>query len=234
MYEISDECNTNLLGLEKFAYLHYKEESGLEPELPINATSCHCMFYQCNLIKTCTLEKELFDTTNIVTMFGMFSACSCLEYLNVSALTTPNLEDMAEMFRGYISLKEIDLRNFDTSKVKDMEKLFEGCYSLTKILLTGLDTSNVVYMNSVFKECHRIKELDLRSFSTASVMEAYDMFAYCSNLSKIIISDKWDMSEMYEADWMFNLCEKLPNYDKHKIDASMAKPIEQGGYLILM
>lgn len=31
MYEISNECDTNLLGLEKFAYLHYKEESGLEP-----------------------------------------------------------------------------------------------------------------------------------------------------------------------------------------------------------
>lgn len=156
MYEISDECDTNLLGLEKFAYLHYKEESGLEPELPINATSCHCMFYQCSLIKSFTLEKELFDTTNVVTMFGMFSACCCLENLDVSALATPNLVDMAEMFRGCISLKEIDLRNFNTSKVTDMEKLFEGCYSLTKILLTGLDTSNVIYMNNIFKECSRV------------------------------------------------------------------------------
>ena len=142
MYEISNKCDTNLLGLEKFAYLHYKEESGLEPELPINATSCHCMFYQCSLIKSFTLEKELFDTTNVVTMFGMFSACCCLENLDVSALVTPNLDDMAEMFRGCISLKEIDLRNFNTSKVTDMEKLFEGCYSLTKMLLTDKDTAN--------------------------------------------------------------------------------------------
>ena len=234
MYEISNECDTNLLGLEKFAYLHYKEESGLEPELPINATSCHCMFYQCSLIKSFTLEKELFDTTNVVTMFGMFSACCCLENLDVSALATPNLVDMAEMFRGCISLKEIDLRNFNTSKVTDMEKLFEGCYSLTKILLTGLDTSNVIYMNNIFKECNRITELDLRSFSTASVTEACNMFAYCYNLSKIIISDKWDMSEISESDCMFDLCEKLPNYNSERLGGDMAKPVEEGGYLTLV
>lgn len=234
MYEISNECDTNLLGLEKFAYLHYKEESGLEPELPINATSCHCMFYQCSLIKSFTLEKELFDTTNVVTMFGMFSACCCLENLDVSALATPNLVDMAEMFRGCISLKEIDLRNFNTSKVTDMEKLFEGCYSLTKILLTGLDTSNVIYMNNIFKECSRVTELDLRSFSTASATESCNMFAYCYNLFKIIISDKWDMSEISECDCMFDLCEKLPNYDSDQLGGDMAKPVEEGGYLTLV
>lgn len=234
MYEISNECDTNLLGLEKFAYLHYKEESGLEPELPINATSCHCMFYQCSLIKSFTLEKELFDTTNVVTMFGMFSACCCLENLDVSALATPNLVDMAEMFRGCISLKEIDLRNFNTSKVTDMEKLFEGCYSLTKILLTGLDTSNVIYMNNIFKECSRVTELDLRSFSTASATESCNMFAYCYNLFKIIISDKWDMSEIREGDCMFDLCEKLPNYDSDQLGGDMAKPVEEGGYLTLV
>lgn len=234
MYEISNECDTNLLGLEKFAYLRYKEESGLEPELPINATSCHCMFYQCSLIKSFTLEKELFDTTNVVTMFGMFSACCCLENLDVSALATPNLVDMAEMFRGCISLKEIDLRNFNTSKVTDMEKLFEGCYSLTKILLTGLDTSNVIYMNNIFKECSRVTELDLRSFSTASATESCNMFAYCYNLFKIIISDKWDMFEISEGDCMFDLCEKLPNYDSDQLGGDMAKPVEEGGYLTLV
>lgn len=232
--EISNKCDTNLLGLEKFAYLHYKEESGLEPELPINATSCHCMFYQCSLIKSFTLEKELFDTTNVVTMFGMFSACCCLENLDVSALSTPNLDDMAEMFRGCISLKKIDLRNFNTSKVTDMEKLFEGCYSLTKILLTGLDTSNVIYMNNIFKECSRVTELDLRSFSTASAAEACNMFAYCHNLSKIIISDKWDMSDISEGDCMFDLCEKLTNYDSERLGGDMAKPVEDGGYLTLV
>ena len=234
MYEISNKCDTNLLGLEKFAYLHYKEESGLEPELPINATSCHCMFYQCSLIKSFTLEKELFDTTNVVTMFGMFSACCCLENLDVSALSTPNLDDIAEMFRGCISLKKIDLRNFNTSKVTDMEKLFEGCYSLTKILLTGLDTSNVIYMNNIFKECSRVTELDLRSFSTASAAEACNIFAYCHNLSKIIISDKLDMSDISEGDCMFDLCEKLTNYDSERLGGDMAKPVEDGGYLTLV
>ena len=227
-------CKKFLINVTLIFYLHYKEESGLEPELPINATSCHCMFYQCSLIKLFTLEKELFDTTNVVTMFGMFSACCCLEDLNVSALVTPNLDDMAEMFRGCISLKEIDLRNFNTSKVTDMEKLFEGCYSLTKILLIGLDTSNVIYMNNIFKECSRVTELDLRSFSTASAAEACNMFAYCYNLSKIIISDKWDMSEISECDCMFDLCEKLPNYDSERLDGDMAKPVEKGGYLTLV
>ena len=60
------------------------------------------------------------------------------------------------------------------------------------------------------------------------------MFAYCYNLSKIIISDKWDMSEISESDCMFDLCEKLPNYNSERLGGDMAKPVEEGGYLTLV
>lgn len=217
MYEISNECDTNLLGLEKFAYLHYKEESGLEPELPINATSCHCMFYQCSLIKSFTLEKELFDTTNIVTMFGMFSACCCLENLDVSALATPNLVDMAEMFRGCISLKEIDLRNFNTSKVTDMEKLFEGCYSLTKILLTGLDTSNVVDMSYMFYNADNTIKLDLSRFDTSKVETMEAMFSNMYALKYLDVSS-FSTERLTNMDAMFDNCVNLVNLDLTSFD----------------
>lgn len=70
MYEVisPDEKHPN-----RPKYLHYKETSDLAPELPINCSSCHYMFSDLSTIKELSLNKEKFDTRDIVTMCGMFS-----------------------------------------------------------------------------------------------------------------------------------------------------------------
>ena len=42
------------------------------------------------------------------------------------------------------------------------------------------------------------------------------------------------MSEISEGDCMFDLCEKLPNYDSDQLGEDMANPVEEGGYLTLV
>lgn len=207
MYEISNKCDTNLLGLEKFAYLHYKEESGLEPELPINATSCHCMFYQCSLIKSFTLEKELFDTTNVVTMFGM-----------------------ELMFNYSEKLNTLDLSSFDTSSVTDMNFMFCDCKSLTQLNLSSFSTENVKYLNSMFENCVSLWKLDLSSFSTKSAMHFTKTFAGCENLYHIDVSHKWILNEDAENNEVFNDCYRLPHYRDSRLGTEMFCSVNEGGY----
>ena len=48
----------------------------------------------------------------------------------------------------------------------------------------------------------------------------------------LYISDKWKTNRV-DSFKMFEDCYSLPNFNEEKIDAEMAKPVEQGGYLIL-
>ena len=148
--------NTEMYGvlrIDSIECLRYKEYSGLTPIIPINATSCHSMFYDCP------------------------------------------------------SLTSLDLGNFDTSKVIDMSQMFLNCLSLIS--------------------------LDLSSFDTSKVTTMYCMFYGCKKLTSIYISDKWKTNKVTEDVAMFDRCCSLPNFNKEKTDAEMAKPVEQGGYLTL-
>ena len=58
------------------------------------------------------------------------------------------------------------------------------------------------------------------------------MFERCNSLTSIYISDKWKTGRV-DSFKMFEDCYSLPNFNEEKIDAEMAKPVEQGGYLTL-
>ena len=91
-------------------YLHYKENSGLTPITPINATSCHRMFSCCSNLKS--LDIRNFDTSSVIDMRYMFSGCS--------------------------KLTSLDFTGFDTSQVINMKGMFDGCSSLTFLDLGSL------------------------------------------------------------------------------------------------
>lgn len=107
MYEVisPDEKHPN-----RPKYLHYKEASGLAPELPINCSSCHYMFSNLSTIKELSFDKEKFDTRDVVTMCGMFLGCSAVEKLNIKELITFNVRDMRWMFAECTKLEYLDLQ----------------------------------------------------------------------------------------------------------------------------
>ena len=174
--------NTEMYGvlrIDSIECLRYKEYSGLTPIIPINATSCHSMFYDCP------------------------------------------------------SLTSLDLGNFDTSKVLDMSQMFLNCLSLISLDLSNFDTSKVTTMHMMFEGCKSLNSLDLSNFNTSRVITMYCMFYGCKKLTSIYISDKWKTNKVTEDVAMFDRCCSLPNFNKEKTDAEMAKPVEQGGYLTL-
>ena len=186
-------------------YLHYKKDSNLDPVIPINASSCYKMFYDC----TTSFNLSNFDTSQVTEMGGMFFWCVTLKSLNLSFFNTSKVTSMFNMFRNCYSLTQLDVSNFNTSKVISMNAMFSGCSILTSLNLSSFNTSKIT-----------------------NIIEMICMFERCNSLTSIYISDKWKTNRV-DSFKMFEDCYSLPNFNEEKIDAEMAKPVEQGGYLIL-
>ena len=85
----------------------------------------------------------------------------------------------------------------------------------------------------MFYDCYKLTELDLSSFDTSSTYDIKLMFAWCKKLTTIYISDKWKTNRILNTDDMFNVCRSLPGFNQENTYIKMAKPVEEGGYLIL-
>ena len=184
-------------------YLHYKKDSNLAPVIPINASSCYKMFYDC--------------TTSF----------------NLSNFDTSKMTDMSWMFDNCLSLTTLDLSNFDTSRVTDMSHMFSYCSRFISLDLSSFDTSNVTDMSYMFEDCSGLTLLDLSNFNTENVTDMHYMFKYCDSLTTINVSNQWNTDSVKFSIKMFKKCYSLPNFNQDKTNVEMAKPVEQGGYLTL-
>ncbi|MBQ4013874.1 MAG: leucine-rich repeat protein, partial [Treponema sp.] len=81
----------------------------------------------------------------------------------------------------------------------------------TAIDVSGFDTSLVTSMNAMFKTCSALKSIDLTCFDTANVTDMSEMFYMpgTSALTKIYVSDKFEVTSVSESTGMFNSCTKL-------------------------
>ena len=184
-------------------YLHYKKDSNLAPVIPINASSCYKMFYDC--------------TTSF----------------NLSNFDTSKMTDMSWMFDNCLSLTTLDLSNFDTSNVTNMSYMFSYCSRLISLDLSSFDTSNVTDMSYMFEDCSGLTLLDLSNFNIENVTDMHYMFKYCDSLTTINVSNQWNTDSVKFSIKMFKKCYSLPNFNQDKTNVEMAKPVEQGGYLTL-
>ena len=210
-------------------YLHYKKDSNLAPVIPINASSCYKMFYDC----TTSFNLSNFDTSKMTDMSWMFDNCKALTQLDLSNFDTSNVTNMSYMFSKCQSLTSLDLSNFDTSKVTDMSYMFSYCSRLISLDLSSFDTSNVTDMSYMFEDCSGLTLLDLSNFNTENVTNMHYMFKYCDSLTTINVSNQWNTDSVKFSIKMFKKCYSLPNFNQEKTDIKMAKSIEEGGYLTL-
>lgn len=202
MYEVIAPVNKHP---NRPRYLHYIEDCGLAPELPINSSSCYYMFSNLKTVKEFTLSKKKFNTTDVITMRGMFSGCISLEKLNLKELITSSVRDMRWMFAENKNLIYVNLDNFDIR--------------------------NVYTMFGMFAECIKLEYLDLRSFNQRTLSSVDRMFYNCHNLQTIRVSDSWlSFDVRWEYD-VFTGCTSLPHYRCTATDSDMARSTEKGGYL---
>lgn len=180
-----------------------------------------------------TLNISNFDTSKVTTMSKMFANCGRLKSLDLSNFDTSEVIDMYYMFSDCTKLVNLNLSSFNTSKVTTMSHMFTNCYNVKQLDLSNFDTSNVFDMSAMFFKCFSLTQLDLSGFNTSMVEYMKCMFYQCRTLTTIYISDKWKTNRILNTDDMFRECYSLPGFNQENTYIKMAKPVEEGGYLIL-
>ena len=182
-----------------------------------NVTSMYQMFSECSSLTSLDVSK--FDTSKVTSMYQMFHKCSSLISLDVSKFDTLKVTNMSEMFWGCRSLTSLDLSNFNTSNVTDMTLMFRECESILELNVDSFDTSQVTNMTRMFSFCTKIKNLDVSNFDTSKVTDMAGMFSNCSNLTSLDVSN-FDTSKVTNMSLMFYECRSLTSLDVSNFDTS--------------
>ena len=83
-----------------------------------------------------------FDTSNVISMSGMFCSDFNLRTLDLSNFRTRKVEKMDYMFNNNILLTSLDISNFDTMNVDNKRFFFNSLPPKGKIYLNQDKVSN--------------------------------------------------------------------------------------------
>lgn len=132
------------------------------------------------------------DTSEVISMKGMFKGASTLSSLDLSRFDTRKVQDMSEMFsemapgRGGFNFA-LDLSSFNTQNVTNMKGMFRGSTKFTGLNMTNFNTSNVTDMSEMFSRASRLTSLNLSSFDFQNVRDMNNMFSY-TQIASLVVS----------------------------------------------
>lgn len=132
------------------------------------------------------------DTSEVISMKGMFKGASTLSSLDLSRFDTRKVQDMSEMFsemapgRGGFNFA-LDLSSFNTQNVTNMKGMFRGSKKFTGLNMPNFNTSNVTDMSEMFSRVSRLTSLNLSSFDFQNVRDMNNMFSY-TQIASLVVS----------------------------------------------
>lgn len=113
---------------------------------------------------------------------------------------------MVTLFAECPNLRSVAAKNINTGGVASIEYLFCNSPRLERADVSGWDTGDVVTMHAAFSGCKELSELKgYTDWNTASVEEMHFMFNEAQKLKKIDLS-KWDLSNLKNCGWCFQIC----------------------------
>lgn len=137
-------------------------------------------------------ELSGIDTSEAISMKGMFKGASTLSSLDLSRFDTRKVQDMSEMFsemapgRGGFNFA-LDLSSFNTQNVTNMKGMFRGSTKFTGLNMPNFNTSNVTDMSEMFSRASRLTSLNLSSFDFQNVRDMNNMFSY-TQIASLVVS----------------------------------------------
>ena len=185
-----------------YLYLHYIEDCGRDPIIPINASSCHRMFSNYKILAE--LDFNRFNTVNVILMDYMFSGCT--------------------------NLLSVKLNSFDTSNVDLMEGVFERCTEIKELNLSSFSTIHAINVGKMFAYCTNLRKVNLSRFNPRYVIDAAGMFFRCENLMEIYAYNFIMPRLLFGRTGFFSGCVSLPSFNPDRTGSDMARTVEDGGY----
>lgn len=145
--DLSESKNRSVLGWMEGNCLILAGNGGVRA----NADSSH-LFFRCRNLTRIDFSGN-FDTSDVTSMFCMFSGCSSLSALDLLDFDTSQVTDMRFMFADCTGLRSLDLSRFRTANTRKMSSMFSGCANLTDLNLSGFNLSNVLEKQYMFAGC---------------------------------------------------------------------------------
>ena len=151
-----------------------------------------------------------WNTPNLKSLCGAFSACRKLKELNTTNWNMNNLTNLKSTFAWCYELTTVgDTTNWNISKVREMYKTFNNCNKLKELNTEnwtndGLCTSFMY----IFERCYQLTKIDLHNI-TIKASEVQGMFDYCSSLHTIVLPKSTDYSISLNKDYyLYDTAEK--------------------------
>lgn len=153
---------------------------------------------------------ETLDTSNVKSMDYMFRNAKVItDYSAISSWDVSNVESMVATFANNYALLNLNaFEKWDVSKVTTMEMLFYFDKSMKDMSgIKNWNVSNVTNMQLLFSSCTDLEVIDLSKWETKSLTNLNSTFGmwgedkhpiYTAKLKKIIISEKFDTSNVTE------------------------------------
>jgi surface protein len=179
-----------------------------------------------------------WDTSNVVSVGGMFRSDTALQMVRVEHLRLPVCEDMSYMFYqcsqidavattdwnmqvvkdlSYAfyecnSIKELDIGKFNTVALTNLAHAFDGCTNVAEFNLSEWDVSSVTSFNSTFKDCKSADIINIEGWETTSATDMGSMFENCRALLALDTA-KFTTENVINFSKMFYNCVNLSNLD---------------------
>lgn len=191
-----------------------------------NVVSMYGMFFRSILLLN--LDVLSFNTKNVTKMDRMFFNLS-MKNIDLSSFNTSNVLSMESMFNGCSKLAILDLNNFNVENVKITNAMFAWCVSLSTINVNSFNTKNVTNMANMFYCCYSLISLDLGSFNTSNVIDMHSMFSNCTSLTDLDLYS-FNTIAVTRMDRMFEGCLILKNLNLSNFNTSNATNMEKVFY----
>lgn len=130
-----------------------------------------------------TLDLTHLDTTNVTSMYEMFCNLYDVTHIKFGAkFNTTNVLTMSGMFKNCVALKELNLKGFNTLKVTSMKEMFYSCKSLKTLPLRDFFVENVTDMCRMFMKCVKLEVLQIDTWDITKVIDFEDFTKGTYNL----------------------------------------------------
>lgn len=188
---------------------------GLEYLNTSEVTTMYDMFSNCELLQSLS-GIENFDVSKVVDMESMFSSCKSLESLDISRWDMGQVTNAYDMF-GYCSkLASITgIEDIDVSNLQMASYMFSGT-PLKNLDLSRWNTANLTYILSMFDSCESLETLNLSGWNTDHLTTLSSTFSYCTSLKNIIGIEDFNTENVVYMSYLFSGCNALESLDLSK------------------
>lgn len=223
--------NLNTSEVTTMGYMFYSVNADIELTHfnTSKVTDMQYMFATCLLVTA--LDVSGFDTSQVTNMEDMFAKCSSLTELDVSKFDVSKCKDIKEIFWNCSKITTLDTSNWDVSKNEDLYAIFFGCAALKSVKVKNWKMNQCWSVRNIFRGCTSLTYIDISGWTHDSKCSYGAAFYECTNIKQILVGDGFSADNVGSDDSMFGRCYQLPHYDSTKVDKSMAKSVNDGGYL---